>query len=277
MNLMEQLNRKKVLIAAHRGTCGGNIPCNSIAAFQAALYAGADIIELDVERSADGELFVLHPGMEPVHLRMRDSIKTLPASALMHLRLSNCDLSRTEYGLIRLEDALTFLCGKCTIAIDKFKNNPEAIAALIHKLKMEDQVLIKTDYSETNIEAVEKYASDIPYLPFVRGGLEIHENLMRRNIRYAGLEALFETEESPAATKEFLACLHADGKLVWGNAIVYNYREVLSAGHTDDVSVTGNPELGWGWLADHGFDIIQTDFAYHCRSYLEQTGRRTSL
>ena len=41
-------NEKKVLIAAHRGSCGGNIPCNSLPAFQIALNYGADIIELDV-------------------------------------------------------------------------------------------------------------------------------------------------------------------------------------------------------------------------------------
>lgn len=48
----------QMLIAAHRGIAGGNIPCNTIAAFDAALYQGADMIELDVaERrcgAADG-------------------------------------------------------------------------------------------------------------------------------------------------------------------------------------------------------------------------------
>ena len=50
-------------IAAHRGAAGGNIHCNTWVAFEASLAQGADIIELDVSRSADGELFVFHPGM----------------------------------------------------------------------------------------------------------------------------------------------------------------------------------------------------------------------
>ena len=29
-----------------------------------------------------------------------------------------------------------------------------------------------------------------------------------------------------------------------------------------------------GWLADRGFDIIQTDFIYNSRLFLENTGRR---
>lgn len=52
------------LLAAHRGVAGGNIPCNTLVAYEIALRQGADIVELDVARSADGVLFVFHPGME---------------------------------------------------------------------------------------------------------------------------------------------------------------------------------------------------------------------
>ncbi|NMA64834.1 MAG: hypothetical protein GX957_01155 [Clostridiaceae bacterium] len=41
-------------IAAHRGSCGGNIPPNTIAACEAAIAQGADILEVDVARSSDG-------------------------------------------------------------------------------------------------------------------------------------------------------------------------------------------------------------------------------
>ena len=50
------------------------------------------------------------------------------------------------------------------------------------------------------------------------------------------------------------------------NAIVFNYRTVLSAGHTDDISLK-DPELGWGWMVRHNFDIIQTDWARELSLY----------
>ena len=43
-------------------------------------------------------------------------------------------------------------------------------------------------------------------------------------------------------------------------------------GHSDDVSVTGETEKGW--LADRGYDIIQTDWTLALKTYLEKTGRR---
>ena len=55
---LQQAASQKVLLAAHRGIAGANIPCNSIPAFQGALNQGADLIELDISRSLDGVLYV---------------------------------------------------------------------------------------------------------------------------------------------------------------------------------------------------------------------------
>lgn len=274
MDLLKSAQEKKVLLVAHRGTCGGNIPCNSLPAFKAALRAGADMIELDVERSADGELFIQHPGVEHVHLRMRDSIKRYPASVVKQFKLSNTELLPTQYPILRLEEALNFLRGKCYINVDKFWENPKPIADLIRRLGMEDQVLVKTGYNPKILDAVEEVASDLLYMVVTGGGLDIHEEMMQRNLRYVGIETLFKTDDAPGAAPEFVERLHADGKIVWVNSIVFDYNVVMTGGHDDDVSMVEDPELGWGWLADRGFDMIQTDFIYQCRDFLEKTGRR---
>ena len=101
-----------------------------------------------------------------------------------------------------------------------------------------------------------------------------HESLKKRSINYVGTEVLFEKEDAPVASKEYIDMMHADGKIVWANSIVYNYKSVLSAGHNDDVSMADDPALGWGWLADRGFDLIQTDFVHQCVTYLVNTGRK---
>ena len=59
---------ERIIIAAHRGECGGNIPCNTITAYEIAVSHGADMIEVDVNRSADDTLWILHPKMEQRHL-----------------------------------------------------------------------------------------------------------------------------------------------------------------------------------------------------------------
>lgn len=274
MKLFDQAKEKKILLAAHRGVAGGNIPCNSRQAFQIALNQGADIIELDVESSLDGELFIQHPGMEKVHLRLMDSIKNYPASVVKKFYLSNCDLTRTDQHIMCLEDALTMLKDKCIVNIDKFWEHPEEIAALVRKLHMEDQVIIKTSNKPKYLDDVEKYAPDLPYMAIVKDEDTTYEEIRKRNINYVGVEVVFAKETAPVAQKEYINRMHSDEMLVWANGIVYNYMDELAAGHNDDISLVENPEKGWGWIADKGYDIIQTDFLLPCRQFLEQTGRR---
>ena len=94
-----------------------------------------------------------------------------------------------------------------------------------------------------------------------------------RKLRYVGTEVLFTEDTSPFADPAFIEAQHREGLLVWCNAIVYNYRSVLAGGHSDDRSVLGDPEGGWGWIADRGYDLMQTDHVLESVLYLEKTNR----
>ena len=99
MNLYEEA-QKRIIITAHRGVSGGNIPCNTIAAYDAALTHGADMIEIDASMSADGTLFSFHPGMEPYHLGANVKIPELHDNEIRELRYVNYDRVPTEWGPI---------------------------------------------------------------------------------------------------------------------------------------------------------------------------------
>ena len=273
-SLFELANKRNILLAAHRGYSGGNIPCNSLAAFKAALNFDADIIELDVDRSSDGELFIQHPQMEYVHLRMRDSIKEYHSDVVSNFKLSNIDVVPTEYNIVRFEEALDFLKGKCYINVDKFWENPEKIAKLIRERGMEDQVIIKVNYNEKEINDAETYAPDLPLMTVVWEEDKSLEIMKNRNIRFIGTECLFRSENDPIVSKEYIEKMHDNNKLLWVNSIVYYYKTLLCAGHTDDISIVDDPEKGWGWLVDRGFDIIQTDWLTECDMFLKNTNRR---
>ena len=85
---------------------------------------------------------------------------------------------------------------------------------------------------------------------------------------------MFSKDTDEIATKEFIDVLHNKGMIAWGNSIVYNYKDVIAADHTDDVALLGNPEHGWAWYVKQGFDIIQTDWLMQCSQYLISKGLR---
>lgn len=263
-----------IKLAAHRGVAGANIPCNSLQAFTVALRQGADIVELDVENSADGVLFIQHPGMEPVHLRMQDSIRSYPSDMVERFKLSNCDLLPTDQSIVRLEDALKLLKGKCIVNIDKFWRNPGPITEMVRALGMENEVIIKCSLREDRLAEVEKYAPDLPFMSVASEVDKTEEMIRGKKINWIGTEVLFGTEDAPVAGAAYIEKMKAGGRLVWVNALVYNYKTVLAAGHNDDISMVEDEQKGWGWLARRGFDIIQTDFLLPCKQFLEKEGFR---
>ena len=53
-SIRELIDKNRILIAAHRGTCGGNVVQNTCLAYKNALLHGADMIEVDASMTTDG-------------------------------------------------------------------------------------------------------------------------------------------------------------------------------------------------------------------------------
>lgn len=99
---------------AHRGLHDRSrgIPENSMGAFQAAMDAGYPI-ELDIQMTADGELFVLHDW----DLLRMTGIQRM--SAALHSReLKRIALMDTEHTIPRLEEVLDLVRGRVPLLIE---------------------------------------------------------------------------------------------------------------------------------------------------------------
>ena len=263
-----------VLLVAHRGVWGGNIPPNTLAAYDTALAHGADMIEIDVDMTADGRLVIFHPGMERELLGWHGRIGDVPWSFVRKLRYMNIDECPTQFGLCALDEVLARYKGRCYLNVDKFWDHPAEIAAAIRRRGMADQCLVKTGANPRVLDILEEHAADMPFLAVVRKPEELAA-VRRRKLRHVGAEVLFASEDHPFASDAFITREHQAGNLLWANAIIYNVREQLVAGRSDDMATAGNdPEGSWGWLADKGYDFIQTDWLLACSQFLERTGRR---
>ena len=121
---IQETAKEKRIIVAHRGTAGGNIPCNTLASYEIALKEGADMIEIDVEMSKDGKLFIFHPGMEPHHLNSKEYIPNMTAEEVSRLRYVNYDRTPTQFGVNTFDEVLETFKGRCYINVDKFWGHP---------------------------------------------------------------------------------------------------------------------------------------------------------
>ena len=271
-NTLHLYNHDRVQVAAHRGTAGGNIPCNSLAAFEIALRGGASILEMDLFQSRDGEIFIFHTGKEPFQIDRHIDITKLTSEEIRTLRLVNVDCTETELGLNSFDEVLETMKGRCILNLDRCCGFLPAVIRQVEHHGMREQILLKNAPTREILDTVEEVAPEYMFMPIYRETDTATAELERRNIHYMGAELVFSTEKAPIVQPEYIEAMHQKGRILWGNAILYDYKEPLSAGHTDDVSLTQSPAQGWGWLVDHGFDIIQTDWAWQCCQYLRESG-----
>jgi len=265
--------KQHILLAAHRGVCGGNIPCNTLASYQIALNQGADFIETDVAISKDGKLYTFHPRMEKPLLFCPRLLANMTSEEIAWQRYVNQDDVPTQFGVQTFDETLEFLKPyDCFINVDKFWTDIPQITEAIYRHNLQDRVLVKTPDKPEYLDLVEKYAPELPFMTVLQDIDNISDDLFKRNINCVGLEMNFSTEDCLLCSDEYIAKLHERGLLIWCNAIIYNYRKQLAAGHSDDISIVGREDEGWGWLIDKKFDIIQTDWLLPLRNYVQKRG-----
>lgn len=260
--------KRDTLIAAHRGMSAGNIPCNTIKAFEIALQQGADILETDITAGKDGELFIFHPGQEKNHLNQKIHLEQMTGQEIRQLRYVNVDNNETPYHIVSLEEFLEIYKNRCIINLDHAWNVLPQVIDVVRHHGMEDQILIKAPQKIEYALTMQSLAPEIMFMPIIHECDKISEKLENMNINFVGSEIVFATDHAPVAQDEYIESQHSKKRVLWCNSILYDYKEQLSGGHSDDKAVTGKTDEGWGWLMDKGFDIIQTDWVMPLKQYI---------
>ncbi|MEW5946025.1 MAG: glycerophosphodiester phosphodiesterase [bacterium] len=135
----------RVVNCAHRGASGA-APENTLAAFRAAVDAGADMFELDVRLTGDGQMVVIHDdaldrttdGAGKVSALTLDEIKKLDAGAWFDEKF------RGER-VPTLRESLEFARGKIRVNIEiKEEGFEEQVVKLVEELDMVGGVFVSS-------------------------------------------------------------------------------------------------------------------------------------
>lgn len=256
------------LVAVHRGTASGLLRPNTAAAGQAAVASGGDIVELDVVRSRDGVYYTFHDGYEDVLLGISENLSVLNSEEIDQLYYrghGDYQCGRVE----RFEETLSQL-PNVFINVDRAYRYFEAgfldqLAAWGAPSKM----LVKTPVNRRMLDALGRANVAFPVFPVLSSFEEYKALSAFPNLNVVGYEILAESGDSPLLDVEFLQLVREDGKAVFLNALNLENQRPLLAGYDDTVSVSCDPALGWGKLVDLGADVIQTDWPWLLRKFLD--------
>lgn len=244
-------NPEQILVAAHRAT-NPNYPENSLAAIAESIRIGVDIVEIDIRKSKDGQLVIMHDKTIDRTTNGAGKVDDFTLAELKEFRLKlGNDITNEQ--IPTFEEVLQLTKGKMLLDVD-FKLEGEAAVRhtfkLIETYGMEDQILFFLyDYPET--AQYQKLNKDIKIMPRAYSRKDI------RNIRKL----------------EDISIIHIDDSYYRNGTM----RRLIKSGYRVWINALGKYDRMETEAKNSGFDallsrkyvnVIQTDLPEELLSYL---------
>lgn len=156
------------LVIAHRGA-SSLAPENTMAALYAALRLGVDMVEIDVHRSSDGELVVIHDATVDRTTNGQGAVNRLTLAELQALDAGSWFGHSFENERIpTLREVLEAVRDKAVALVElKGQRTEVRTVELVRELGMSDQVFIQS-FDFQQIQKAKEKAPEIPTIFLVR-------------------------------------------------------------------------------------------------------------
>lgn len=254
-----------VIVASHRGDWR-NFCENSLEAIDNAARMGVDIVEIDVQRTKDGQLILMHDPKLDRTTTGKGYIKDTTLAYIRTLNLKNGCNIRTIHRVPTLEEALVHAKGKVMLNLDKADRYFDQVYALMKKTGTTKQIIMKgTKSAEEVKQQYGDYLKDVIYMPIVN--LDNPDavpqiNTFISDMHPVAFELLFKSDSNPIPLT--LAAELKGKALIWYNTLW----DTMAGGHDDDASLKSFDD-GYGYLIDKlGARILQTDRPQFLLDYL---------
>jgi glycerophosphoryl diester phosphodiesterase len=266
----------RILIASHRGKFGASVMENTVLAFLTAINQGADMVEIDISRTGDGVLIGLHDDNTLTRFLHypADTGKETFSALSRHEVFNYYDEPGTE-ALETLDVILPALKGKTILVLDKCWNCPDDVYRLLDKYDMFSQTIFKFYIDDDPVYQWALSHKDVLYTPMVRpncGGESFFRCLLglKESCPVPAVEILPQDAKDALFQKSYISSLHDAQFKVWCNSLSISKNTPFGAGYDDLRSLRYGGDKGWGVLRSQGIDIIQTDWPYELKQYLQQ-------
>lgn len=260
------------LVVAHRG-CWQTTAENSIAAIDACVVLGVDLVEIDVRRTHDGALVLMHDETVDRTTDGSGRVDELTLAEVRTLRLrrggGGATAPLTTAGVPTFEEAMRAASGRLLINLDAKEDVYDDAFALLDRLGMSDHVVMKRRIQVGDAPLASRAPFDrvlsMPIIDQASGAAEILLASQKEVIPSA-VEVIFT---DIVYLETAVPAIQRMGARVWVNTL----RPQFSAGLVDAEAVT-DPDAVWGLLINMGVDTIQTDEPEALIRYLQARGLR---
>ena len=246
----------QVQVASHRGDWR-NYADNSIEGIESCIRMGVDIVEIDVAKTKDGQLVLMHDRNVDRTTNEKGFVSDFTLEEIKALNLRNGLGRVTGFKIPTLEEAMTVAKGKITINIDKGDEYFDDVYRILEKTGTIEQAIIKSDKPYNQLR--EKYGENLDKMIFMpvinlKSGTTIDSIHVVLEAKYPMYEICFQ-EENKELWLQIKEILQKNASVIWINSLW----DSLCGGYSDDKALK-DPNGTWGYLIDElGAGVLQTD------------------
>jgi glycerophosphoryl diester phosphodiesterase len=268
-HLVMMAQNTKVMVASHRGDWR-NYADNSLEGIESCIRMGVDIVEIDVAKTKDGELILMHDREVDQTTDGKGKVSDFTLEEIKALNLRNGLGRVTGFKIPTLEEAMTLAKDKITVNIDKGDEYFDDVYNILEKTSTIEQAIIKSDKPYYQLR--EKYGKNLDkmiFMPVINLKTEttiasIHAILDKK---YPMYEICFQ-EENRELWMQIKEKLQHTTSVIWINSLW----DSLCGGYSDDKALKA-PDRTWGYLIDElDARILQTDRPAQMLDYLRKRG-----
>lgn len=249
--------KQSVLVVSHRGDWR-NAPENSLQAFQNCIDMGVDMVELDLKKTKDGELILMHDNTLNRTTNGTGKPEDFTLAELKELRLKNGAGCLTRHKIPTLRETMLLCKGKILVNVDKGYEYFEDVQKILEETGTANQCVVKEKIPYQTIKEQHGDILDkVIFMPKADLCKPVAESIIDSYLQNEKPLA-FEVRFSQVNDKvfELIKKLNDNGIKVFVNALW----PAQNAEHDDDRAIElKQPDESWGWLIQQGFKLIQTD------------------
>lgn len=242
-----------VLVVAHRGH-HRSLPENSIASIEAAIEAGAHVVEVDLARLGDGSHILMHDRTINRTTDGSGKVADLSLGDLEDVRLMH-NARPTGHRVPTLGEAFDAARGRVLLNLDPKGIDIPAAAEVARAAGMLDHCVFKAWWKNVDAAFLEWLDAnpEVYFMPICRGEAQVAEAMATRD--WPAIEVLVDAPDKPLWSRDAVERMKRAGVRPWINTL-WNGR--ISAGFGDERAVF-DPEAVFGPVLDMGWGFVQTD------------------
>ena len=258
-----------VITVAHRGDWR-NFPENSLEGIKSAIDMGVDIVEIDLHRTKDGHLILMHDSWLNRTTTGSGDIAETNLEDIKKLRLRNGCAIHTSCSVPTLEEVLVATKGQVMFNLDKADRYFDEVYDLLQRTGTARQIVMKGYLPADEVKSrYGKYLDEVIYMPIVnldQPDAEAKIEAFVNELNPVAFELMYSSDTNPLPVK--VRDMLRGKSLIWYNTLW----DSMVGGHDDDASLVSDTN-GYGYLIDSiGCRIIQTDRPQRLISYLSDRG-----